>query len=654
MKRHAIAFLIHPFKNALVPKAAFREAVNSFVQTVLDIGTIYQNVRFNLVVPGYFLEAIDPMLLLQLREMHKKGTIEWLTTGYTEPFLSFSPQWLLSENLKHGMNTFVEYAGARPSGFVPPFSNWEPSYIDTLQDANLHYAVLSRTLLPPQYRSRLGYWITEFAGSSTVLFPAYSVVSPAFTGTMEPWIAQQFALDTNNNPPVKLLCIDYLYPIMSHDKPKDLSRGPGRDNGTAAEGLKEAVRVFDKLLLSYQPIRLTEFLSSNPPLGLQYIPQSIVFKRDDTDTEPHFLNSLHSFDQVGIIQRKMMDVADNIAARKESKHYEPFKKTLFFVQDINRYIPAKESGFMLLEDRMWCYEKLIDIEHELRERDNASGGRIRIADFLRNGSKSIIMTNKNIAVYVDYKNGGHVFELDVRRRRCNVCAGYNPMRHALPIVIEPGLSHTAFIDHIVPTDTGAEEFRARRFTELGDFVGGAFEYKIKKTDSGIKAALNRQGSLVQGDKTCPLSMEKVLGLEKEYPTLPFVYQLSNHSLTPYVFRLAIEITFSLPGIADNTAFLLYKKEKIAGLGGQLVSLPQVTEWHLADPACGVRIHCSLQKPMDLWCFPSVALSEDGAPREGVTIVLSAPVSLDGSGFWSCMGKLQFKRQALAKKRADEI
>jgi hypothetical protein len=58
--------------------------------------------------------------------------------------------------------------------------------------------------------------------------------------------------------------------------------------------------------------------------------------------------------------------------------------------------------------------------------------------------------------------------------------------------------------------------------------------------------------------------------------------------------------------------------------------------------------------MDLWCFPSVALSEDGAPREGVTIVLSAPVSLDGSGLWSCMGKLQFKRQALAKKRADEI
>jgi hypothetical protein len=637
MKRHAIAFLVHPFKNSLVPKTEFREAVNAFAQSVLDIGSAFQNVRFNLVMPGYFLEAIDPMLLLQLREMHKKGSIEWLTTGYTEPFLSFSPQWLLSENLKYGVNTFVEYSGSRPSGFVPPFSNWEPSYIDTLSDANFHYAVLSRSLLPPLYRTRLGYWVTEFAGSATVLFPAHSLVAPALPGEMESWIEKQFALDTNAFPPVKLLCIDFLCPLMQ--------------KGVC---LMDAARIFDKLLLSYQPIRFTEFLSSNPPLGLQYIPQSVVFNRYDPDSEPYFLNTLHSFDQAGIIQRKMMDVADNIAPHRDSRHFEPFKKTLFFVQDINRYIPAKTSGFMLLKDRMWCYEKLIDIEHELRERNNVEGGQIRIADFLRTGSKSIIITNKNLAVYIDHKNGGHVFELDVRRRRCNVCAGYNPARHALPMVIEPGLSHTAFIDHFVPFDTTAEEFRARRFTELGDFVGGAFEYKIKKTDSGIKAALNRQGSVIQGEKTCPLTMEKVLGLEKEHPTLPFVYQLSNHSLTPYAFRLAFEITFSLPGVADNTAFLLHKKEKLAGLGGQLLSLSQVSEFHLADPACGVRIHCNLQKPMDLWCFPAVAIREEEAPHEGVTIVLSAPVNINGSDVWSCMGKLQFKRLALSGKRTDEI
>ncbi len=642
MKRHAIALCIHPIKNSLVSKGAFREAINAFAQTVLDIGSNHQNIRLNLIMPGFFLETIDPMLLLPLREMHKRGAIEWLTTGYTEPFLSFSPQWLIRENLKYGVNTFSEYVGTRPSGFVPSFSNWEPSYIDTLREAHLPYAVLSRSLLPKQHRNRLGYWINEFAGSSIVIFPAYTIFSPKSPAALESWIDQQFDQDPSPSPSVKLLCIKYFFQLLSSD------------TAAIADNLRETVKVLDKFLLTYQPVRFTEFLASNPPLGLQYVPQSIVFHRDDSETEPSFLNSLHSFDQVGIIQRKMMDVADNIASRKESKHFEPYKKTLFFVQDVNRYIPSVESGFIKVQDRMWCYEKLIDIEHELRERDKIAGGQIRISDFLRNGGKNIIMTNKNVAVYIDHKNGGHVFELDVRRRRCNICAGYNPARHSLPMIIEPGISHTAFIDHIVSNETTAEDFKAKRFLEIGDFFSGAFEYKIKKTESNIKAVLNRQGSIVQSEKTCPLSMEKVFGLEKEHPVLPFVYQLSNHSLTPYSFRLAIEMTFSLPGIADNTAFLMHNKDKIAGLGGQLICLPQILQWHIADPVCGVRIHCVLQKPMDLWCFPAVDLKEEGVPQDGVTIVLSSPVSLLGSDMWSCMGKLHFKRMALLGKKTDEI
>lgn len=79
MKRHSIAFLIHPYKNSLVPKNTFRDAVNTFAQALIDIGASYQNIRLNVVMPGYFLETIDPMLLLQLREMHKKGIVEWLT-----------------------------------------------------------------------------------------------------------------------------------------------------------------------------------------------------------------------------------------------------------------------------------------------------------------------------------------------------------------------------------------------------------------------------------------------------------------------------------------------------------------------------------------------------------------------------------------------
>jgi hypothetical protein len=642
MKRHSIAFLIHPYKNSLVSHNILKEAVNDFAKTVLEIAASHQNIRLNIVMPGYFLEAVDPMLLLQFRELHKKGAIEWLTTGYTEPFLSFCPQWLFNENIRHGITAFQEYLGCRPVGFVPPFSNWEPSYIDVLNGAGIQYNVVSRSLLASQFRSKLGYWATEFAGSSTVLFPVHSVYPSTVSGNMETWIGDQFKADAATSLPVKLLCIDFLCPLL----PQDMA--------VTQQGLRDAAAVFDRLLLTYQPICFTEFLSSNPPQGLMYLPQSLVLRRDDSDTAPHFVNYLHSFDQVGIIQRKLMDIADSVGAKRDSKHMEPHKKTLFFVADINRFIPSKSSGFTRLHDRMWCYDKLICIEQDMRERDGVTGGQIRIADFLRNGGKSIIMTNKNLAVYVDHKNGGSVFEIDFRRRRFNVCAGYNPSRHALPMVIEPGLSYTMFVDRIVDTATLPEAYRAKAAAELGDFYCGAYDYKIKKTGDGIKVSLHRQGSLLQGERNCPLGMEKMLGLEKDHPELSFVYQLTNNSLTPYSFRLAIELTVSLPGIATDTAFLQSEKKKINDLRSGIVELSQVTQWQVADPSCGVMLACSLQKPVDVWCIPAVPPGVEPQQSEAITLVLTTPVALDGNGIWSLMGKLQFKRVALSRRQADEI
>jgi hypothetical protein len=642
MKRHCIAFLIHPYKNSLAPRQTVREAVNDFAKTVLDIGNSYRNIRFNLVMPGYFLETVDPMLLLQFREMQKNGAIEWLTTGYTEPFLSFCPQWLLNENLRHGMATFQEYAGIRPVGFAPPFSNWEPSYIDVLNGAGIQYNVVSRSLLAGLFRSRLGYWVTEFAGNSTVLFPAYSIYPSTVTSDMGAWIQDVFAGDAKSADPVKLLCIDFLCPLLSENM------------AASRQALFGAAAVFDRLLLTYQPIRFTEFLSSNPPLGLMYLPQSLALRRDDPDTDPHFVNYLHSFDQVGIIQRKLMDVADAVGNRRDARFAEPHKKTLFFVSDINRYIPSKSSGFTRLHDRMWCYEKLIGVEQDLRERDGVSGGRIRVADFLRNGGKSIIMTNKSLSVYVDHVNGGGVFEADFRRRRVNVCAGYNPSRHALPMVIEPGLSYTMFVDRMVDPATRPPDYRTKAAPELGDFFCGAYEYKIKKTGDGIKASLHRIGSLLQGGKNCPLAMEKVLGLEKDRPALSFAYQITNNSLTPYSFRLAVELTVSLPGIAEGSAHLINKKEKHRGLGAGPVELSQVNQWFLADPSCGVILACTLQKPLDVWCFPAVPPGVDPGQAEAVTLVLTAPITLEGSGMWSLVGKLRFRRVAAAQRQTDEI
>ncbi len=306
------------------------------------------------------------------------------------------------------------------------------------------YCVVSKALLPPQYRSYCGYWITEHMGSSIAFFPAHVVRHSEAEGALNN-LDRFFIEDRQSASAVKLLSIEFLYPLS----------GSG---DAASMALQTATRTLDKMLLTYQSVRCAEFFSSNFNLGLHYLPSSIVLERDGTEARPYFLNEFHTYDQAGIIQRKMMDIAENIAARKEIKPYEPMKKTLFFVQNVNRYIPSLSSGFMLFNDRKWCYEKMLEIEQALDEKDDIKGGQIRINDFLRNGNKTIIMSNKNIALFIDYKNGAQVFEMDFKSRHSNVCSALSPAGHVLPMIIEPPQSKTAFIDHCVPANAGIDGF----------------------------------------------------------------------------------------------------------------------------------------------------------------------------------------------------
>jgi hypothetical protein len=210
------------------------------------------------------------------------------------------------------------------------------------------------------------------------------------------------------------------------------------------------------------------------------------------------------------------------------------------------------------------------------------------------------------------------------------------------------------MDHCMPVHSGMGDFFKLPEVESGDFIEGDFEYKVKKTSAGIKAVLQRNGSLLQGDKTCPLTIEKVLGLEKDHGQITFVYQLSNHSLTPYAFRFAVESTFVLPGIHGNMARIAQGENIFSDLSANQFALREVTEWTLDDAYSGVRMHFRVQKPVDVWCFPVSAAQESDDPSRAVTIVMNTEVSLEGSKSWTLMGEIVFKKLRIKRGRVDAI
>jgi hypothetical protein len=653
MKRDAIAVILQPYKNRLMPRAKVKESIDGFAEQLLAVSAEYPEFRFNVALPGYVLECINPLTLSKLREMHRRGSLEWLLTGYTEPFLSFFPQKLTENNIRHGMQVFTELTGVAPSGFMPPFSNWEPSHIATLRAAGLGYIVLSSAALPPQARNCCGYWTTEHAGNAITLFPGHLLHHYSAPADVIDWLEKLVARDDRNGECERFVAIHYLVSL----KP-EAGIDPYR-------WLKHTAAELNKRILVYQTVLFGEALSLQPPAGLQHLASCLAAgpnggALNDAPGEtpsPYFLNRLHSFDQVGIIQRKMLDAFDRIASIKENRLAADLMHRLYFLQDINRYVPRKSgdtvAGFPVMADRLWSYAQLIDIERILRENEGSTGGRIRISDFLRNGSKSIVMSNDRLTVYCDYKNGGRLFELDFCDRSINLFAAFNPDPHAPPDILSPGKTFASFIDRIHAPGTTGADFIAGAVRDLGNFAAGSFEYKIKKTGDSIKLMLNRQGSFPHGDKAVALSVEKVFGIEKNDADLSFVYQCNNLSLTATNFTFATELYCSFPGAADHNARAVNGKTVVPAIGWEPVVFEKTTKWSISDFTAGVRIQIVTQKPVDVTMLPVSGNERHADPACGVRIVLSAPVALDQSSSWSLIGTISCKKIRKNRKEPDD-
>jgi hypothetical protein len=661
MRRDQLILLLQPYKNGLMPRRGLAESANRFARLLLGLCEKYQRMRFNVALPGYILECVDPLVLSSLRDMAKRGSVEWLCMGYTEPFLSFSPLWLTGENIAFGAKIFSDLTGEAPTGFVPPFSNWEPSHIDMLGGAGFKYAALSGALLAKNEANASGYWITEHTGSSMAVFPTRSYHIYNAPESVSEWIGGLYDDKPDGAPGMPIL--KYMYSLEA-------------DDGGAAgqeEWLERVSAEVEQRILEIQPLRFKDVLGNIPPLGLHYFPPSLVPSHNEPAT-PYFLNHLHCYDQIGVMQRKLMDVCDSVREVKDPKLAAKLRRLLFFAQDINRFLPSERAGFSLEPDRLWTYGKLIEAEREIDGARDAQGGVIRLADFLRNGYKSAVISNRALKLYLDHKNGAQVYELDYRDRLFNACAAYNPAVRSRPNVIVPRESRLAFRDMVFARPPDYEDYARGAARDCANFSGSPFEYTFKNSPSGVRMLLNCAGGFNDGGRDCPLTMDKVFGLEKDGAALSYSYKLGNPSLTDYAFTFGIELPLALPGCRRGGARVVSGKTKAAVTGREPVIIDDTAEWAIEDSEAGVRIEFVTQKKVSVWLFspgapPPAAQNQPGkrnrkqsaknqpADRNppannnppaaqnsnGVTLLMVCPVEIEKSSSLSLTGRVAFKK-----------
>jgi alpha-amylase len=259
-------------------------------------------------------------------------------------------------------------------------------------------------------------------------------------------------------------------------------------------------------------------------------------------------------------------------------------------------------------------------------------------DYNFDGRPEVRLASNRLLALVAPSHGGHLYELDVRSICHNLVATLTRRPEAYHESVRAGESgaqsdvasihdrvvfkqagldqrlqydtypRNSLIDHFYPADISLDAIATGLYEELGDFIDGPFDARLRRNPDRMQIQLTRDGRV--GDR--PIRIVKGLTLEAGQQTLEIAYLLEG--LPPgQPVQFGVEFNFAgLPSGNDDRYFHDARGKSLGQLGNQL-DLKNVTALGLTDEWLGIDIELRGDQPTDIWTFPieTVSQSEGG-------------------------------------------
>jgi alpha-amylase len=304
------------------------------------------------------------------------------------------------------------------------------------------------------------------------------------------------------------------------------------------------------------------------------------------------------------------------------------------------------------------------------------------SDYNLDGRNEVRLANNRLVALLAPAEGGQIYELDVKAICHNLLASLARRPEAYHRAVLRGASadgdngaasihervvfkqegldqrlgydrwqRNSLIDHFFALDVSPAEVAAGRAEELGDFVHGSYEAKLRRSDGRVQLQLTREGS-VQGRR---LKVTKGVTLNVGDATFEIAYYLENVP-TDIALHLAPEFNFAgLPAGADDRYFTDFHGNRLGQLGHQL-DLNGMKQLGLVDEWLGIGATLSFDQPASIWTYPvdTVSQSEGGFElvHQSVAVLPHWRVIPDAAGRWSVTMRLSVDTQ-LAESRMPQ-
>ncbi len=342
------------------------------------------------------------------------------------------------------------------------------------------------------------------------------------------------------------------------------------------------------------------------------------------------------------------------------------------------------GGVYLPHLRNAVYNHLIAADNLLDQAENkpAHWVRANANDYNFDLRQEVLLSNDKLLCLIEPANGGRLYEFDVRSICHNllatlsrreevyhekVLAGANQHQddvasiHDRVVFKQEGLENCvrydsverkSLLDHFYALDANLENVRLGQAEELGDFVRGRYETRLRRNPDRIQVQLTRQGRV--GEQA--IKITKGVTLEAGGGGLEIAYLLEGLAENQPL-HFAPEFNFAgLPAGADDR-FFFHGDSLALGQLGSLLDLNECVDLGLADDWLGIKIRMEANRPTSFWTFPieTVSQSEGGFELVHQSVVVQPHwrCAGDAEGRWSVVLKLDIDTSLAESRRPIE-
>ena len=634
----------------------FEEAVRKAYEPFLTVLERHPTIRMSFHYSGSLLDWLmehHPRFLHRLKRLVSQGQVELLASGYYEPILPLIP-----EDDRQGQIALMRQAirrtfGSTVSGLWLTERVWEPELPKTLARAGMRYTMLdtnqfqgAREVLPNHLQVQdeqgwdlLGCYVTEYAGSSVVLFPAskrlrYWMPFQAVSRTVE------FLKRLVRQDPVAITFADDGEKFGLWPKTYDWVYGQG--------WLEQLFSALEREASWLTTATFSDYLATVGPSGRVSLPCGSYDEMLEW-SGGYFRNFFAKYPEANAMHQKMLSVSQTVGELKV-KHKKPrassleprakrreellrqAERELYMAQCNCAYWHGVFGGLYLAHLRRAVYSHLITAQRLLQQATSRLPALER-CDLDGDGRAELVLRSPALGVVVDPDEDGAVTELDSYGKAVNLmdtlARRYEPYHenlkakqatavgsggrpasiHDLLSVKEEGLEtflayddhrRSSFLDYALSAMPNLQDVVRSTWGEHRLWSGGpwALEPGPASRSRADRTAITLRRHIQDG------RLQKTVTLWRNRPRLSFRYQV-------------VDVTVPVVGLEWNVS-LCDERWREASWHETM------KEFQVRDPSLGLAVTMTIDPPATLAIFPieTVSESEEGLERtfQGLAIV----------------------------------